>query len=164
MRRRKAGHDVAVRRRPGTVVVHPVRKAERPVVEHGSSGIHVEVRGGGLVKHPHDCVIVAQLAGVGDAAHLQPHAVPHSGPEYAPFAVETSNEPHLAVDVEHQPSGLHRAAGGAGASGQGGNHNAVGESEQNPPGCRSVGHDPSPVEVKGIMISQKTTEKSTQRI
>jgi len=158
------GHHVAIGQRPRTVVVHAVRKPERSEVEQRPGGLHVEVRGGGLVQRPHDCVIVGQLAGVGDAARLQPHAVAHSSPEYAPFAVETSYEPHLAVDVEHQPSGLHRAAGRAGASGQGGNHNAVREGEQNPPGCRSVGHDPSPVEVKGIMISQKTTKKSTQRI
>lgn len=70
MRRRKTGHDVAVRRRPGAVVVHPVRKAERPVVEKGPGSRHVVVRGGGLLERTHDCVIVGQLAGIGDAARL----------------------------------------------------------------------------------------------
>ena len=134
MRTRQSGHHVAARRWPGTVVVHAVREPERPVVEKGPSGRHIEVRGGCLVELLRNRVAAPQFAGVGDAARLQPQVVAYGGPEHAPLAVEAADEPHLVVDVDQKPAGLHRPAGRPGAAGQGGNDHAVRECEQNPPG------------------------------
>ncbi len=125
MRARQSGHHVAARRRPRAVVVHPVREPERPVVKQRSGGLHVEVRGGGLIERPHDCVAGGQLAGIGDAARLQPQVVAHGGPEHPPLSVEAADELHLVVDVDDKPPRLHGPAGRAGAAGQGGNHNAM---------------------------------------
>lgn len=134
MRRRKTGHHVAARHRPCAVVVHAVREPERSEVKQRSGGLHVKVRCGGLIERPHDRVAGGQLAGVGDAARLQPQVVAHGGPEHPPLAVEAADKPHLVADVDQEPAGLHRAAGCAGATGQGGNDHAVREGEQNPPG------------------------------
>lgn len=116
MHRRKTGHDVAVRRRPGAVVVHPVRKAERPVVEKRPGGRHVEVRGGALIERSHDCVALRQFASVGDAARLQPQLVTHSSPKHAPISVAAANKPHRAVKLDDKPPRLHGPAGRAGAA------------------------------------------------
>ena len=125
MRTGQPGHHLAARRWPCAVVVHAVREPERPVVKQRSGGLHVEVRGGGLIERSYECIVVGQLAGVGDAARLQPQVVAHSGPEHAPLAVAAANKPHLAVDLDHQPPGLHRTARRTGAAGQGGNDNAM---------------------------------------
>lgn len=144
MRGGQPGHHVAVRRRPGAVVVHSISEPERPVVEQRPSRRHVEVRHGGSFERPRNCFASRQVTGVGDAARLQPQVVAHGSPEHATLAVEAADEPHLVVDVDHEPAGLHRPAGRAGAAGQGWNDYAMGEGEQKPPGRRLVDHDASP--------------------
>lgn len=148
MRARQSGHHIAARRRPCAVVVHSVDEPERPVVEQRPGGLHVEVRSGGLVERPHECVADGQLAGVGDAARLQPHAVAHGRPEHSPLPVKAADEPHLGVDVDDKPPRLHGPTGRAGAAGQGGNDHAVREGEQKLWGRRLVDHGASPVTVK----------------
>ncbi len=163
MRTGQPGHHVAIGQRPRTVVVHGVCEPERPVVEQCSSCLHVEVRGSGLIERPHDCVIVGQLAGVGDAACLQPKIVAYGCPEHASLAVAAANKSQCVVHLDDEPASLHRTAWCACAARQSGNDYAVGQGEQKSWGRRRVDHGASPVEVKGIMISQNFAPKSTQR-
>ncbi len=88
-------------------------------------GRHVEVRGGGRIERPHYCFALSQVTGVGNAARLKPQIVSHGCPEHAPLPVEAADEPHLVVDVDHEPTCFDRPAERAGAAGQGGNHNAM---------------------------------------
>jgi len=119
------GHHVAACRRPGAVVVHAVDEPERSEVEQRPAGLHVEVRGGGLIERPYECVAGGQLAGVGDAARLQPQIVAHSRPKHAPLAVAAAHKSQCVVHLDDEPASLHRAARRAGVAGQGGNHNAM---------------------------------------
>ena len=164
MRRRKTGHHVAAWQRPSAVVVHSVDEPKRSEVEQRSGGRHVEIRGGGLIERSYECVADGQLAGVGDAARLQPQIVAHSRPKHAPLAVAAAHKSQCVVHLDDEPASLHRAARRAGVAGQGGNDYAVREGEQKSWGRRRVDHGASPVEVKGIMISQNFAPKSTQRI
>jgi len=138
------GHHVAVRRRPSAVVVHSISEPERPVVEQRPSRRHVEVRHGGSFERPYECVADGQLAGVGDAARLQPQIVAYGCPEHAPLAVAAAHKSQCVVHLDDKPPRLHGPAGRAGTAGQGGNDHAVRECEQNPPGRRLVDHDASP--------------------